>query len=136
MPGPQRNRFSRRWCSLLAVGALVAGGMVALGGTAAAQEHLAAPALTGGCGRTPTLHNGTYSIQSGGQNRSYILRIPDNYRSDLQYRLFVGLHWLNGSAAAVANGGGTAGAAWAFYGQQRLSNKVSTRAGPTPAAGT
>jgi poly(3-hydroxybutyrate) depolymerase len=118
MPGSARTRLS----SILAIAALVAGGLVAIGGTAVAQQQLAAPAPTGGCGKTPSLHNGTYTIQSGGQSRSYILRLPDNYRSDLQYRLFVGLHWLNGSAAAVANGGGTAGAAWAFYGQQRLSN--------------
>jgi poly(3-hydroxybutyrate) depolymerase len=130
MPGSARTRSSLRLRSILAVVALVAGGMVAIGGTAAAQDQLAAPAPTGGCGKTPTLHNGTYTIQSGGQTRSYILRIPDNYRSDLQYRLFVGLHWLNGSAAAVANGGGSAGAAWAFYGQQRLSNNSAVFIAP------
>jgi poly(3-hydroxybutyrate) depolymerase len=87
-----------------------------------AGESPAAAASTAGCGKTPTLRNGTYTIQSGGQNRTYILRIPDNYQPTLKYRLFVGLHWLNGSAQNVADGGGAAGSAWAFYGQQRASN--------------
>ncbi|GIM78107.1 hypothetical protein Aau02nite_79240 [Amorphoplanes auranticolor] len=78
-------------------------------------------AATAGCGKTPTLRSGTYTIQSGGQSRTYILRIPDNYQPTLKYRLFVGLHWLNGSAQNVAAGGGAAGAGWAFYGQQRAS---------------
>lgn len=100
--------------------ALVLGtGVVASVATPAAPAEAAA---TAGCGRTPTLRNGTYTIQSGGRERTYILRIPDNYQPTLKYRLFVGLHWLNGSAQNVAAGGGAAGAAWAFYGQQRASN--------------
>ncbi|GIF02423.1 cellulose binding domain-containing protein [Paractinoplanes rishiriensis] len=98
------------------------GGVASAGNTAAAAESPLPAAATGGCGKTPTLRNGTYTIQSGGQSRTYILRIPDNYQPALKYRLFVGLHWLNGSAQNVANGGGAAGAAWAFYGQQRASN--------------
>jgi poly(3-hydroxybutyrate) depolymerase len=101
---------------LLGAGALVAGG-----GTASAAEP-AVLAATAGCGKTPTLRNGTYTIQSGGQSRTYILRIPADYQPTLKYRLFVGLHWLNGSAQNVAEGGGAAGAGWAFYGQQRASN--------------
>lgn len=100
---------------------LGAGFMVSAGATASAAEPSVA-AATGGCGKAPTLRNGTYTIQSGGRSRTYILRIPDNYQPSLKYRLFVGLHWLNGSAQNVADGGGAAGAAWAFYGQQRASN--------------
>ena len=55
------------------------------------------------------------SIQSSGQNRSYILRIPDSYDRNHPYRLIVALHWLNGTANDVASGGGD-GAAWAYYG--------------------
>ncbi|WP_349290894.1 cellulose binding domain-containing protein [Actinoplanes solisilvae] len=96
------------------------------GVTASAAEVSAggfsAQAATSGCGKTPTLRNGTYTIQSGGRSRTYILRLPADYQPNLKYRLFVGLHWLNGSAQNVADGGGSAGSAWAFYGQQRASN--------------
>ncbi|GAA3928998.1 cellulose binding domain-containing protein [Actinoplanes auranticolor] len=89
---------------------LVAAGVVGLtGGTASAA--------TAGCGKTPTLRDGTYTVQSGGQNRSYILRLPANYSSSRAYRLVVGLHWLNGSANDVVGNG--------FYGlQQRAENSA------------
>ncbi len=93
--------------------------MVAGGVTVAGNGWAAA---TGGCGKAPALRSGTYSIQSSGQTRSYILRVPDDYQPTLQYRLFVGLHWLNGSAAAVAGGG--------FYGQQRLSGNGAVFVAP------
>ncbi|MGW4945650.1 cellulose binding domain-containing protein [Actinoplanes sp. NPDC004185] len=105
----------RPWRRLLAAAAtagtiLLAAGVVGLtGGTASAA--------TAGCGKTPTLRDGTYTIQSGGQNRSYILRLPGNYSSSRAYRLVVGLHWLNGSANDVVGNG--------FYGlQQRAENSA------------
>ncbi|MEU8235570.1 cellulose binding domain-containing protein [Actinoplanes sp. NPDC048967] len=105
----------RPWRRLLAAAAtagtvLIAAGVVGLtGGTASAA--------TAGCGKTPTLRDGTYTIQSGGQNRSYILRLPGNYSNSRAYRLVVGLHWLNGSANDVVGNG--------FYGlQQRAENSA------------
>jgi poly(3-hydroxybutyrate) depolymerase len=105
----------RPWRRLLAAAAtagtiLLAAGVVGLaGGTASAA--------TAGCGKTPTLRDGTYTIQSGGQNRSYILRLPGNYSNSRAYRLVVGLHWLNGSANDVVGNG--------FYGlQQRAENSA------------
>ena len=56
-----------------------------------------------GCGKTRTLQNGTITIQSGGVNRTYILRAPDNYNNTRPYRLIVAYHWLNGSAQNVAS---------------------------------
>jgi len=73
-----------------------------------------AQAATAGCGSAPTLTSGTHSIQSGGQSRSYILRVPDNYNSAHAYKLVFGLHWLNGTANNVASAG--------YYGLQPLSN--------------
>ncbi len=35
-----------------------------------------------GCGKNPTLTSGSRTIQSAGQNRSYIMRIPENYDKD------------------------------------------------------
>lgn len=51
------------------------------------------------------MRSGTYSIQSGGQNRSYVLRVPDNYDRNHPYRLIFGLHWLNGTAGNVSSNG-------------------------------
>jgi poly(3-hydroxybutyrate) depolymerase len=84
------------------------------GGATAAAATNGALAATAGCGKAPTLTSGTRSIQSGGQNRTYILRVPDNYNNSHPYKLIFGLHWLNGSAANVASAG--------YYGLQPLSN--------------
>ena len=118
-----KNRIPSTLGAVLAAVVLLlgAGLMAATGGTAVAAGFAPLDA-TAGCGKAPTLRSGTYTIQSGGRARTYILRVPDNYQPTLKYRLFVGLHWLNGSAQNVADGGGAAGAAWAFYGQQRSSN--------------
>jgi poly(3-hydroxybutyrate) depolymerase len=102
--------------ALTLVGLTLSGG---LGGVASAAEP-GAVAATAGCGKAPTLASGTRSIQSGGQNRTYILKIPDNYDRNRPYKLIFAFHWLNGSANDVASGG-SAGAVWAYYGQQQLS---------------
>ena len=86
-------------------------------------------AATAGCGQAPTLTSGTRSIQSGGQNRSYILRIPDNYDRNRPYRLVFAFHWLNGTANDVATGGAD-GAVWAYYGLQQRSNNSTIFVAP------
>lgn len=86
-------------------------------------------AATAGCGKAPTLTNGTRSIQSGGQSRSYILRIPDNYDRNRPYRLVFAFHWLNGTANDVATGGAD-GAVWAYYGLQQRSNNSTIFVAP------
>ena len=102
------------------VGALLALG-TALGGALGGTSSPAYAATTAGCGNAPTLTSGTKTIQSSGQNRTYILDIPTNYDRNRPYRLIFGLHWLNGTASNVATGGSD-GAVWAFYGQKQLSN--------------
>ncbi|BBH67891.1 hypothetical protein ACTI_45760 [Actinoplanes sp. OR16] len=102
----------------VAVAALLIGAVTAVltGGTASAGQQTAL-AATAGCGKAPTLRDGTYTIQSGGRARTYILRLPANYTSSQAYRLVVGLHWLNGSANDVVGNG--------FYGlQQRSGNSA------------
>ncbi|WBC14929.1 cellulose binding domain-containing protein [Micromonospora sp. WMMA1998] len=79
-------------------------------------------AATAGCGKAPTLTNGTRTITSGGQNRSYILRIPDGYDRNRPYRLIFGFHWLNGSANNVASAG--------YYGLLPLSNNSTIFVAP------
>jgi poly(3-hydroxybutyrate) depolymerase len=82
-----------------------------------------------GCGKTRTLQNGTHTLQSGGVNRTYILRAPDNYNNTRAYRLIVAYHWLNGSAPEVANGG-----SWAsetpYYGLWNLANNSTIFVAP------
>jgi poly(3-hydroxybutyrate) depolymerase len=99
-----------------------------LGGTASAAQTAAA-ASTAGCGKAPGLANGTHTISSSGQNRTYILHVPDNYDRNRPYQLFFAFHWLNGTANDVATGGSD-GATWAYYGQQRLSNNGAILVAP------
>jgi poly(3-hydroxybutyrate) depolymerase len=61
------------------------------------------------------------TINVSGMNRSYILRIPDNYDTNHPYRLIVAFHWLNGTADNVANGNNWA-TAKPFYGLWDLAN--------------
>ncbi|MFF5181899.1 cellulose binding domain-containing protein [Micromonospora sp. NPDC000316] len=93
----------------------------ALGATAEAATN-GTLAATAGCGKAPTLTSGTRTISSGGQNRSYILRIPDGYDRNHPYRLVFGFHWLNGSANNVASAG--------YYGLQPLSNNSTIFVAP------
>ena len=79
---------------------------------------------TAGCGKPPALASGQHTISSGGQNRSYILRLPPNYDSNRQYRLFVGFHWRGGTANDV-DSGGSDGYNWSYYGLRRLSDAAN-----------
>jgi poly(3-hydroxybutyrate) depolymerase len=110
----------------LALGAAMLTGV--LRGTASAAEAGAA-ALTPGCGKAPALTNGTHSISSSGQSRTYILRLPENYDRTRPYKLIFAFHWLNGTANDVATGG-SAGAVWAYYGQQQLSDNSAILVAP------
>ncbi|MFE1989473.1 RICIN domain-containing protein [Streptomyces mirabilis] len=90
--------------------------------TAAASVGAAAP--TAGCGKAPTLTSGTHTIQSGGQTRSYILRVPAGYDSNHPYRLIFGFHWRGGTANDV-DSGGTDGYNWSYYGLRRLADNAN-----------
>ena len=72
----------------------------------------------------PTLSSGTHTIQSSGQNRSYILRVPANYDSNHPYRLVFGFHWDGGTANDV-DSGGTDGYNWSYYGLRRLADNAN-----------
>lgn len=79
---------------------------------------------TAGCGKAPTLTSGTHTIQSGGQTRSYILRVPAGYDSNHPYRLIFGFHWRGGTANDV-DSGGTDGYNWSYYGLRRLADNAN-----------
>src|SRR4051812_48994932 len=86
-------------------------------------------AATAGCGKAPALASGTHSIQSSGQNRTYILRVPDNYDRNHPYRLVFGFHW-NGGTANDVDSGGTVGYLWSYYGLRALSNNSAIFVAP------
>lgn len=74
------------------------GGANGLGGAGGG----ATAATSMGCGKTPTLKSGTLTIQSGGANRKYMLRLPDGYDNQKPYRLMIGFHGATGNATEVA----------------------------------
>jgi poly(3-hydroxybutyrate) depolymerase len=102
--------------------------MMIIGGVASATGA-GTLATTAGCGKAPTLASGNHTIQSGGQNRSYILRVPDNYDNNHGYRLIFGFHW-NGGTANDVDSGGTVGYQWSYYGIRALSNNSAIFVAP------
>jgi poly(3-hydroxybutyrate) depolymerase len=89
----------------------------------------ASAATTAGCGKTPTLRNGSYTIPSSGQSRSFILRIPDGYSNTRPYRLIFAYHWRGGTMNDVSSGG-SSGTAWSYYGMQQQSNNSAILVAP------
>jgi poly(3-hydroxybutyrate) depolymerase len=111
--------------SLFGAVAVAAALIMTMGGAAqAAAPATARPAAaTAGCGKAPTLASGNHTISSGGQNRSYILRVPANYDNNHPYRLIFGFHWVGGTANDV-DSGGTDGYNWSYYGLRRLADNA------------
>ena len=134
---PRRNFLMSRHRLVAGAIAGVAALALTLGSAAITAETISAAyagdttplAATAGCGKAPTLTSGTRTIQSGGQNRSFILRIPDNYDRNHPYRLIFGFHW-NGGTANDVDSGGTSGYPWSYYGLRALSNNSTIFVAP------
>ncbi|OAL06294.1 alpha/beta-hydrolase [Phaeosphaeriaceae sp. SRC1lsM3a] len=92
-------------------------------------EVLTKRATSAGCGKTPTLTSGTKSINVNGKTRQYIIRVPNNYDKSKPYKLIFAFHWRGGSMTDVA-GGGSDGAAWAYYGQQKKAGETAILVAP------
>ncbi|MFF8029131.1 cellulose binding domain-containing protein [Streptomyces sp. NPDC007896] len=128
------------WSAVVAVVVVLSMGGTAMGrgqgentqrtvsATAAASADAAAP--TAGCGKAPVLTSGTHTIQSGGKNRNFILRVPDGYDRNRAYRLVFGFHWLGGTSTDVATGRTVETGTWAYYGLQRLANNSTIFVAP------
>ncbi|NUT96475.1 MAG: hydrolase [Saccharothrix sp.] len=99
-------------------------------GAAPAPADVGATAASAGCGKSPTLGNGTHTIQSNGKSRSFILRRPDNYNSSTRYRIVFGFHWRGGTATDVATGRTVNPDYWQYYGLLRLSNNSTIFVAP------
>ncbi len=110
-------------------GAGLAGSGGAAGSGAGGSGGSGATMRSPGCGKAPTLTSGSRTIQSSGQSRSYILRIPDNYDNSRPYRLIFGYHWRGGTMQDV-DGGGTSGAAWSYYGLRAQANNSAIFVAP------
>jgi hypothetical protein len=71
-----------------------------------------------GCGKATTLKGQTeLKITSGGKERSYFIRLPDDYDNNHPYRFIVSIHALMGHATDVANQKG-----YEYYGLWKLAN--------------
>ncbi len=125
----EKHRQRRWWIPIAAAALAFASVGVADARPAPAPTDAGTLAASAGCGKTPTLTSGTHTIQSGGQNRSFILRLPDNYNSNTQYRLIFGYHWRGGTANDV-DSGGTDGYNWSYYGLRRLANNSAIFVAP------
>ncbi|WP_416518562.1 cellulose binding domain-containing protein [Streptomyces achromogenes] len=127
------TRMTTRTRSLLWPGLVAVLLVLGLGGTTpgrAAAAPADAAAASPGCGKAPTLTSGTYTLQSGGKNRSFILRVPDGYDRDRAYRLVFGFHWLGGTSTDVATGRTVDPGTWAYYGLQRLADNSAVFVAP------
>ncbi|MGN9908789.1 ricin-type beta-trefoil lectin domain protein [Phytohabitans sp. LJ34] len=120
-----------RWRALLAVaGTVVLAGAGLVGiRLASAAADVVPLAATAGCGKAPGLNSGTHTIQSGGQNRSFILRVPANYNNNNPYRLIFAFHWRGGTMNDVSSGG-SSGSTWSYYGMQEQSNNSAILVAP------
>jgi poly(3-hydroxybutyrate) depolymerase len=81
-----------------------------------------------GCDQAPKLTSGSKSIQSGGKNREFMIRVPENYDNAHPYWLIFGFHWLGGTDNDV-DSGGTSGYTWSYYGlREQADNSTDFRA--------
>ena len=105
-----------------------AGGLGGSGG-AAGSGGSGTAMRSPGCGKVPTLTSGSRTIQSSGENRSYILRIPDNYDNSHAYHLIFAYHW-NGGTMQDIDGGGSSGDTWSYYGLKAQANNSTIFVAP------
>ncbi|KAH8588479.1 Alpha/Beta hydrolase protein [Bisporella sp. PMI_857] len=82
-----------------------------------------------GCGKNPTLTSGVKSIIVNGKTRQYTIRVPNGYDRNKPYKLIFAYHWVGGTMNDVASGGSD-GALWAYYGQQRMANEAAILVAP------
>jgi poly(3-hydroxybutyrate) depolymerase len=92
------------------------------GGTAGSGGGGAGDARSKGCDQAPKVTSGTKSIQSGGKERTFMIRVPEDYDQTHPYWLVFGFHWLGGTSNAVDDGG-TSGYTWSYYGLREQADE-------------
>jgi hypothetical protein len=84
-------------------GALSNGGSGAAGASAGgAAGGSGGETKSAGCAQMRTLQDGSRMVQSGGAQRTYVLRVPADYDSSHPYRLMLGFHGASGKGADIA----------------------------------
>ncbi|SPO01696.1 related to esterase D [Cephalotrichum gorgonifer] len=84
-------------------------------------------APSAGCGKTPTLGNGSHTLTVNGKQRQYIVKLPDQYDNTKAYPFIFTFHALGGTAQQIADGGsGTQ----AYYGLPPLANNSAIFVSP------
>lgn len=78
-----------------------AGGSSGMAGAGGAIPLGNPPVLSEGCGSPTTIETGKYTIQSSGDEREYIIDIPENYDMDTPHRVFYTSHWIDSTSEAV-----------------------------------
>ncbi|KFA73499.1 hypothetical protein S40288_05766 [Stachybotrys chartarum IBT 40288] len=84
-------------------------------------------ALSSGCGRAPTITSGVRTINVGGTQRQFTIRVPLNYQNSRGYRVVYGLHWRGGTMDQVAGGGTDQ---WRYYGMEALAQESTIFVAP------
>jgi poly(3-hydroxybutyrate) depolymerase len=79
-----------------------------------------------GCDKARTIQDGNRMVQSGGSQRTYVLRTPTNYDSTRPYRLILGFHGANGRGADIAP---------SYFGLVELSQNSTIFAAPDAVSG-
>lgn len=92
--------------------------------------HVAVAGPSSGCGKAPTITSGTKTINVGGQQRQFMIRVPSNYQNNRAYKLVYGLHWNGGRMEQVANGGDTGSRGWKYFGLQDVANETAIFVAP------
>ncbi|KAL4109844.1 hypothetical protein PRIC1_001539 [Phytophthora ramorum] len=68
--------------------------LVALG----AFQTTDAVTYSSGCGKTPDITSGTYTTAINGTEREYIVRVPEDYDSNVPYPFIIAYHWFGATA--------------------------------------
>lgn len=84
-----------------------AGGTGGMGGSGGAPGGVIPlgnmPVPSTGCGQPQGITSGFKTINSEGQDREYVIDIPNNYDPNTPYRFFYVSHWANGDAQSMAS---------------------------------
>jgi len=85
------------------------------------RTNIATRANSAGCGKAPTIKTGTQTINVGGTQRKFRIRVPLNYNNTKPYKLMYGLHWNGGTMDQVADGGTDK---WNYFGIEKIANET------------
>jgi poly(3-hydroxybutyrate) depolymerase len=94
------NRHLLRLAGAVCAAAGMAGAVMAAGAPGGIPPGNP-PVKSAGCGKATTVTTGKHSITSSGQQRTYIIDIPDNYDMNRPYRLFYTSHPIGGTSEQV-----------------------------------